>query len=149
MFFDRLKQKAAADIDAIDDEIADSLAGMLEGKIEPGPEEEWPNEVVSLALKGSLDSHEYHQGEIDRLTREIARAREIAEREIAWRENRLAQHNLVIDAICAFEDVFDRHQVEQGKADKVAAPSSSPLVGEDSKAGQGEPAAALGEGSNG
>jgi hypothetical protein len=115
-FLERAKSAAAADIKAIDDKLADSLADMLEGKIEPSPEDEWPNEVVALALKGSLDQHEYHQGEIERLTKEIAKAREIAEREIAWRENRLAQHQLVIDAICAFEDVFDRHQAAQAKA---------------------------------
>lgn len=118
-FLEKAKSAAASDIKAIDEDLADSLAGMLEGKIEAETADD--DEVVSLARKDALDSHEYHQGEIDRLTKEIARAHEIAAREVAWREKRLAQHQLVVDAISAYEDVIDRHQVEQGKAGAEAS----------------------------
>lgn len=69
----------------------------------------------SLARGHALDLHEYHQGEIDRLKREIARTREIAEREIAWRERDLAQHERIVEAICAYEDVLDREDTVPAK----------------------------------
>jgi hypothetical protein len=103
------KPAAAADTPAqppIAPDHADNLADMLEGKLAPDADD--TDEIIGLARGCALDRHDYHQGEIARLKREIARTREIAEREIAWREKHLAQHERIVEAISAYEDVLDR-----------------------------------------
>jgi hypothetical protein len=119
-FLKKEKPAAAADTAArppVAPDHADSLADMLEGKIAPDVDD--TDEIIGLARGDALDRHEYHNGEIARLKREIARTREIADRETAWREKHLAQHERIVEAISAYEDVLDR---EDPVPAKVAEP---------------------------
>lgn len=90
-------ERPAASVEP-DDELADSLAGMLEGKIAPEPVG-----VLDTARDHIGTSRDWHQGEIKRLKKEIEILETDAAREVAARRTVLAEHEAVLAAVSAYE----------------------------------------------
>ena len=81
-----------------DDELADTLAGMLEGRIAPEP-----IGVLDTARDHIGTARDWHQGEINRLKEEIEILETDTSNEVAKRRAVLSEHEAVLASVTAYE----------------------------------------------